>query len=102
MTAERDKLRDAADAIVLNADDIDGLDDRCSISYEHLNDLIAALSGTGPSEADKLREINKELLAACEKLEIYARVQTERHSDSADFHIWDGLLAAIAKARGEG
>jgi hypothetical protein len=42
-----------------------------------------------------------DLLAACESLEVYARVQVERHSDADDTPVWGALLAALAKARGQ-
>lgn len=46
----------------------------------------------------KLIAAAPDLLAACQSLQVYARVQVERHFDATDTPIWSALLRAIAKA----
>lgn len=88
--AERDKLRDALQSL-RGLPDVMVAAQRAGVR----DAMLAALDGTGPSEADKLRETNKELLAALAEL---AENRNEDYLHADDLEM---IKAAIAKARGE-
>jgi hypothetical protein len=90
--AERDKLRDAL-GVVINRTTAD-------FTSAEWAQIYAAYRGTGPSEADKLRETNKALLAVAAGSLGYLQALPVTYRPDEQWLA--PLIAAIAKARGEG